>query len=649
MKKKINEKLHFSLAQAVFCLALIFIIMMFTFEAACEGFALSQNGIKEVKIGILAKRGAERCIKKWGPTIDYLTETIPGHSFVLVPLTYDEVYPTVEKKGVDFILVNPAFYVNLEAHHLATRIVTLKNLVMGKSVTEYGGVIFTRADRDDIREFRDLKGKIFISLNEKAFASWPACWYELEESGVDPYHDFSKLLFKSPMDEVVYAVRDGRADAGSVRSDLLERMSLEGKIRLEDFKVLRNHGTIEHDVTEHNISFLHSTKLYPEWPLAKLHHTTDKLSELVAISLMKLTREHPAAIAAKNAGWTLPRNYQSVHKVLKTLKIEPYEEFGKVSLEDVIRNYWPWMIGIFLPITLLIAVYLLIMNRRLFLAVSEKEKELIERKKVEDDLRKAKDEIENWNRELEKRVEGKTRDLKLSQAQLVQSEKLASIGLIGSGVAHELNSPLTGLLTFLKLFQRKRESGSKEYKELSKMIEATNHMGKIVKDLSVFSRNSKGEISDVSLTEVIESALGLTKYLLKRPGGSIEIVKKYGGDIAKLRGNKTHLQQVVLNILTNAIYVMPDGGKITISVNSTPGGNVAMEFKDTGRGIPEDKLSKIFDPFFTTKDPVDGVGLGLTIVKRLVQDHKGEVVVENRKPKGVLVRVTIPISGANNG
>ncbi|RLC20097.1 MAG: hypothetical protein DRH56_10605, partial [Deltaproteobacteria bacterium] len=126
---------------------------------------ISGNGeaAETIRIGVLAKRGAEHCLKKWGPTAEYLTRKIPGYSFTIVPLGFNEVYPAVEKEEVDFILANPSYYVGLELRYGASRMVTLKNLRMGRPYTVFGGVIFRRADRDDIKDPADLEGKIFAS------------------------------------------------------------------------------------------------------------------------------------------------------------------------------------------------------------------------------------------------------------------------------------------------------------------------------------------------------------------------------------------------------------------------------------------------------------------------------------------------------
>ncbi len=324
----------------------------------------AQDNAKEVKIGVLAKRGSEHCIEKWGPTAEYLTGEIPGCFFTIVPLSFDEIYPAVEREEVDFILANPFFYVELELLYGANRLATLENLRLGGVYTEYGGVIFYRANRKDIENLNDLKGKTFIAPDENAFAAWQAVLREFNENGIDPYNDFSGLSFGGTHDSVVSAVLDGIVDAGSVRTDALERMAMEGKIRLKDFKTFSH---LHPGKPPCDFPFLHSTRLYPEWPFAKVSHTSNELAEKVAFALLNMPAESPAAKAAKCAGWTIPSNYQPVHNCLKELRVGPYKDYGKVTIKHLIMHYWRWKLGLFAIVILLIVfgIYVTRLNKRL--------------------------------------------------------------------------------------------------------------------------------------------------------------------------------------------------------------------------------------------------------------------------------------------
>jgi len=302
-----------------------------------------------VSIGILAKRGYERAVEQWRLTADYLTEKIPGYRFEAVPLDFREMIPAVVAGQVQFVIANPAIYVELEMEHGASRLVTLKNTDEDGNVQmRFGGAVFCLRQRQDIRTLEDLTGKRFAAVEENSFGGWLVAKRELKARGIDPHRHFRRLEFKGTHDEVVYAVLRAEADAGTVRTDTLERMASEGKIRLDDFRVIPYQALQTGDKTEikkesAQETFLHSTRLYPEWPVAKLQHTSKHLSDQVAVALLQMPRDHPAAKSAKSAGWTVPLNYQSVHDCLKEVHYGPYGDFGQVDLKTVIKKYLPWV------------------------------------------------------------------------------------------------------------------------------------------------------------------------------------------------------------------------------------------------------------------------------------------------------------------
>jgi len=317
----------------MFRISMTTLVLIVMFSFIFTETSMADNEV--VKIGVLAKRGSEICMEKWLPTGEYLRRKIPGKKFEILSLEFDQIFTTVEKGEVDFILANPSIYVELENRFKATRISTLKNIVNEETATQNGGVIFYKKHNKDIHKLTDLKNKSVITVSEKAFAAFIVIWRELKEAGINPFKDFASLAFAGTHDAVVYGVRDGKADVGMVRTDILERMALEGKITLGEFKVLHDHGG-----NKVHLPFAHSTRSYPEWPMAKATHTSDTLAKKVAMALMEMPADSEAAQASKIAGWTIPLNYQSVHDTLKFLQIGPYKNFGKVTPLDVIKKYW---------------------------------------------------------------------------------------------------------------------------------------------------------------------------------------------------------------------------------------------------------------------------------------------------------------------
>ncbi len=294
-----------------------------------------------VRIGVLAKRGNKHCLDQWSATADYFNAQISEYSFEIVPLGFKEIIQTVADGKVDFVLANPAIYVELETLYGVSRVATMANLRQGTAYTIFGGVIITRADREDISQLQDLKGKSFAAVETNSFGGWIMALRELHLLDISPHVDFSSLKFSGTHDAVVYDVLNGVVDAGTVRTDTLERMAEEGGISLKEFKVLDKHlKTSESYYLKEDFPFLLSTMLYPEWPFARLMKTSDTLAKKVTVALLNMPADSRAASAARIAGWTPPLHYQPVHGSLIDLRIGPYEGLGKISLSDVFRQYW---------------------------------------------------------------------------------------------------------------------------------------------------------------------------------------------------------------------------------------------------------------------------------------------------------------------
>lgn len=345
-----------------------------------------------VRVGVLAKRGPERCLSRWSPTAEYLTEKIPGTSFRIVPIDFDRIHTKVEAGEVDFILANPSFYVTLERWYAANRIATLKNRRLNGAYTTFGSVIFCRKENKEIRRLTDLSGKRFMAVKETSFGGWQMAWREMKDAGVDPETDFAELLFGGTHDAVVYAVKSGKVDAGAVRTDTLERMQGEGIIRIDDFHVIHTHGG-----GRVHLPFAHSTREYPEWPMAKVRHTPDLLAEKVAVALLEMPPDARAAIAAECAGWTIPLNYQTVHECLKTLKVEPYLDFGKITFGAILHEYGfviSLLVTLFTLMTLSIVLFVR-MNRNIAFSRDRLATEVRRRKRLYE-------KIEGKNADLEK-------------------------------------------------------------------------------------------------------------------------------------------------------------------------------------------------------------------------------------------------------
>ena len=273
------------------------------------------------KVSVRTHSGVEAGTEQWKPTIDHLTNTIPGHRFEMVAYPHlEQQLEDARNKKFEFVFTNPATYVELQHSAGAKALATLINKRHGTPQNQFGSVIFVRADRDDIVSLKDLKGKHLKAVSELAFGGWRVAWLEMQHAGFSPYTELGQLSFADGnQPAVVTAVKNGEADAGVVRTDMLERLHREGAISLTEFRILHNKDT-------QGFPFFHSTPLYPEWPFAVMPGVDKDLTAKVKQALLTVDVKHAAAIKGKYIGWSEPLDYQGVDTLLEQLHIGPYQQ-----------------------------------------------------------------------------------------------------------------------------------------------------------------------------------------------------------------------------------------------------------------------------------------------------------------------------------
>ena len=250
--------------------------------------------------------------------------------------------------------------------------------------------------------------------------------------------------------------------------------------------------------------------------------------------------------------------------------------------------------------------------------------------------------LRKWNEELEAKVLERTEQLKEAQKQLIQAEKLATIGVLAGGVAHEINNPLTAVLTNAQILKM---NASKDDLESIQLIEAgAKRCQEIIQKIMKYARKPLGpeKTEVVNLNDVIGNVIAFLKYQIEQE--NIEIVAQKNGDISVIEGNSHELEQVLTNLVLNAKDAVKDvnrPGKIEIKT-LTRNGTVGFVVSDNGHGIAPDNLSKIFDPFFTTKDIGKGTGLGLAVTYGIVKKYNGNIDVSSQVGEGTTFVVTFP-------
>ncbi len=267
-------------------------------------------------------------------------------------------------------------------------------------------------------------------------------------------------------------------------------------------------------------------------------------------------------------------------------------------------------------------------------------------------LRKSQGELQQWGNTLEQKVAEKTEELRIASAESAQREKLASVGLLAAGIAHELNNPLTGVLTFTSLVRKKMPEGSAEAEDLDLVIGETTRCSSIIRRLLDFAREKTPENKFADLNQIIED----TARFIERPAylQNIDIDMHLDPDLPRIWLDEDLIKQVLMNVLVNAQQSIEHEGSVTIRSRVAPEEKapdsgaeavpmVEVSVTDTGCGIAEKDLQRIFDPFFTSKGVGQGTGLGLSVSHGIIRAHGGTIEVESEAARGTTFRIYLPL------
>jgi two-component system NtrC family sensor kinase len=247
--------------------------------------------------------------------------------------------------------------------------------------------------------------------------------------------------------------------------------------------------------------------------------------------------------------------------------------------------------------------------------------------------------LKEFNEELERRVQERTRELRAAQDQLIQSEKLATIGELAAGVAHEINNPIGVILGFAQVMLKRIQENDPMHRPLSIIKREGVRCKDIVQDLLDFARQNKPTPRRLNVNEVIEAAAKLMAH--QANSDMVTVIPSYAPDLPDVVADENQLQQVFFNIILNAYQAMPEGGELRIT-SCVQDGEVQAIFSDSGMGIPPENIRHIFDPFFTTKEVGEGTGLGLSVSYGIVKQHGGTIEVQSENGTGATFVVKLP-------
>ncbi len=325
---------------------------------------------RTLTMGVLSIQPKPAAMARWQPLADYLSRSLDGYRIKLLVLDQQELHQALEQHQLDLVFSNASHLVQLRHQNALTgALATLVDIQQGVPVSSLGGVIFTRVERNDLQDLQDLKGKKIAAFSASgSLGSYPAPIYELQKAGVRP--DQLKMVFTgTPQDLVVQAVLEGKADAGFVRTGLLERMAARNDLDLTRIKVINRQQLS-------GFPFLLSTQLYPEWSFVALPQLPQDVGRRLAAALLTLEPDSATARAAKIYGFTIPADYLPAEELLRQLRLPPFDNLPAFTLADVWQRYQLQLLLLLLAVGSIIGltVMLVIGNQRLSTARRESEK-----------------------------------------------------------------------------------------------------------------------------------------------------------------------------------------------------------------------------------------------------------------------------------
>jgi len=560
-----------------------FILMAVLASAGAPAVAAEPQ--QEVRIGVLAYRGAEEAERTWEPTLSYLSRALPQYRFQIVTGTAAFLTAAVAAHRFDFVITNPGHYLELKVDYSAAALATEQDMDGPTSSEAIGAAVFVPSAHLEIQSLTDLRNLRVAAVAPDAFG-FRAVWREMQERGLDPSKDLTLDFFGFPVDGIVRAVRSGKADAGIIRSCTLEKLIQEGVVASEEFRVIgrRPSGELKCQI---------STRLYPGWPFVKVAQTPAPLAREVAQALLTMQPGSDDKI------WAQPDDYKSVQDLYRTLKVGPYSPFARLGLMDLLREnrYWAALIA-------LAGAWWLIHVVRVSYLVKKRTKELQQAHEA----------------------------ARLKSEQMEHTVRLSLMGEMASSLAHEINQPLAAILTYARACERRIEAGS----DIDRVREAVGRIavhaeraGDIVRRMRKLVRKNPSKQLPIDAAIAFREALALFEPTATAAGVVVEA--DIPDSLPTICADRLQVEEIVLNLLQNALEATAGHAdrSIKISVAATDG-NLKVSVSDNGPGLLPGAREHLFEAFFTTKP--NGLGLGLSLSRTIVEAHGGRLDFDVSKP-----------------
>ncbi|ENG6107753.1 PhnD/SsuA/transferrin family substrate-binding protein [Serratia liquefaciens] len=557
------------------------------------GSWLSSAWAEQWTIAVLALRGDAHALVQWQPLVDHLNRQFPADHFQLSPVSLSGMKEAVRSERVDFLLTNPAQYVQLDNRYPLRWLVSLRSAqppLQGSS-NVVGSVILVRSD-SLITTPRQLTGKNVGAVATDAFGGYLLGYKELLSAGLNPEKDLQLHFSGYPADALLYQLRDRALDAVIVPVCLLEKMQAEGLLQAGDYRALLAKQSGQRCLT--------STELYPNWSFAALNHVPDRLADELTRQLLQMNTPGLPV-------WGAPASSRQVNQLLQDLNIHPTQRSLWQELYLWAQQHWLLLSGIFGVMVLLGANHLWVGY-------------LVRRR----------------GRQLEQMHQ----TLRARETALARAQRLSALGEMASGFAHELNQPLAAIRHYAEGCRIRLERSDNQH-ELLPILEQIGQQAQrgaesIVNLRRWASKTPHDENAQwLLLRPLVEHVIQLMQIKQQHPQCRLTINIP---SQSQLYSQATLLEQVLTNLLSNSLQA---GARQITLRHEADAHQHRLIVEDDGGGLSDEQLALPFVPFRSTKQ--EGLGLGLVICQRLLKGQGAELTLENylASPQRQGLRVTL--------
>ena len=597
------------------------------FAAQTEPVSVATNTIESdqtIEVGVLAIRGKLAAQQRWQPTMDWLSERIPGKHFVLKPFNLEEMAEAVKKVEVDFVITNPGQAVRLGRQYDLSWMATMTSHNYDdqsvSSTRSIGSALVVRRMSPYI-SFEQLSGKPIAAVSENAFGGYLTMRYQVMQEGLNPNHFFSNTHFLGfPIDASLYQLREGHIEAAVVPACLVENMISEGLLVADQYRIIGNQAP-------EGFRCQVSTPLYSNWSFAKTERASSSLAKQMSQVLFAMPKSSAPAIAANASGWTSPTSLLPIDKLYQQLDMHPLQQpWWKEALIWLKYNQqWAW--AFFLLVVFLNAYHFW---------------------------------LEYKFSRSKKQLEATLNKLKSKSEQLEHSQRIAVVGELGSSLAHEINQPLAAIRNYSEggLLRISKNKPITDIEPVFEKIQSqVDRADAIIQRLRNMIKKRSAEKSKADIEQLLTDTIELLQLRLEQH--QITIERYVVGRPIELYIDPVGLQQVIVNLINNATDACNAQQQRAMSdidnKNDEPATiKVITEYQadkmmlsviDNGTGL-DFAEHQVTQAFVSSKE--NGLGLGLAICQDVIEDHSGQMSITSLTPHGCHVVVTLPFSLSND-